>query len=334
MIKVAVIGYGYWGHNIVRNFQTTPEIQIVAICDQNRENLKKAQKLYPQVKLSTHYREVIDSPESDVIAVVTPVNTHYELSKLVLKAGKHLFVEKPFTDNSKHAEELIELAEKKNLIIMVDHTFLFTAAVRKIKELIEDGTLGDLYYYDATRVNLGLFRQDVNVIWDLAPHDFSIMNHLISKKPNALAAHGMDHCGDGLYNTAYITLYFDNLIAHFNFNWLSPVKIRTTYLGGQKKMIVWDDLESDEKVKVYNKGISIEDSDERNLVHRINYRLGDVWIPQLEPKEALSTEAEYFAECIKDGKKPLNDGHSGLKVIQLLEAADLSIRQKGKLIHL
>lgn len=335
MIRVGIIGYGYWGRNILRNFFAAKDIKVVSLCDTNPENLKKSQKLYPNLKLCQDYNEVITSPDIDAVAIITPVNTHYEISKSALKHGKHIFVEKPFTENSTQAQELIELAEKKKLMIMVDHTFIFTEAVKKIKELIDKDLVGNIHYYDATRVNLGLFRQDVNVIWDLAPHDFSIMDYLIHDHPVALSAHGMDHYNRGLCNTAYVTVYFKQLIAHFNFNWLSPVKIRSTYIGGEKKMIVWDDMESDEKVKVYDKGVVvINDDKEKIFQHKFNYRLGDVWVPQLEAKEALSSEADYFADCIMKQQKPITDGVSGLKIVKLLEATDYSIKNQGKLVNL
>lgn len=335
MIRLGVIGYGYWGKNIVRNFHAASNAQVVAICDLNPDNLKGAKKLYPQITLYEDCQDLIKAADVDAVAIVTPVGTHYELSKLALLQGKHIFVEKPFTENSKQAEELIELAEKKKLQIMVDHTFVFTQAVRKIKILLDEGALGTLHYYDAIRVNLGLFRHDVNVIWDLAPHDFSIMQYVMPQKPKALAAHGMDHYGRGLCNTAYVTVFFEQMIAHFHFNWLSPVKIRSTYIGGQKKMIVWDDMQNDEKLKVYDKGVVVVENNEEELFqHRISYRLGDVWIPQLDAKEALSTEVDHFVQCVQYGKKPINDGFSGLEVVKMLEATDLSLQKQGAMITL
>ena len=335
MVRVGVIGYGYWGKNIVRNFHSASNAEVVAVCDLSPDLLKGAKKHYPHVKTYNDCQELIKATDIDAVAIVTPVGTHYELTKSALEHGKHIFVEKPFTETSQQAESLIELAEKKKRIIMVDHTFVFTQAVRKIKGLIDQQTLGSLHYYDAIRVNLGLFRQDVNVIWDLAPHDFSIMQYIVPQKPKAIAAHGMDHFGRGLCNTAYVTIYFDQLIAHFHFNWLSPVKIRSTYIGGQKKMIVWDDLQSDEKVKVYDKGVVMgEGEDEEMFQQRISYRLGDVWVPQLDPKEALTTEADYFVQCVMTNTKPINDGVSGLKVIKMLEATDLSLKNRGEMISL
>ena len=273
------------------------------------------------------------SPDIDAIAVVTPVWTHYELAKAALENGKHIFVEKPFTSNSAQAEELIALAEQKNLKIMVDHTFLFTPAVQKIKQLLQEGELGKLYYYDSTRVNLGLFQHDVNVIWDLAPHDLSIMDYLIEESPEAIVATGQTHL-NGHEDIAFLTLYFpDKVVAHLNVNWLSPVKIRTTMIGGEKKMLVWNDIEADEKVKVYDRGVNVSSREGvYNLL--INYRSGDMWAPRIEQAEALTRELAYFVDCIVNDKTPMNDGKAGLRVVKMLEAASESLRQRGALVSL
>ena len=257
MIRVGVIGFGYWGPNVVRNFSALRDCQVVAICDMNASAQERARQIYPGVTVTGDFSEVLTSTGIDVVAVVTPVWTHYDLTKQALENGKHVFVEKPFTANSAQAEELIELAEKKHLKIMVDHTFLFTGAVKKIRQLIDDDVLGQLYYYDSTRVNLGLFQHDVNVIWDLAPHDLAIMDYTIKLKAEALVATGEGHF-NGPEDVAYITVYFpDKIIAHINVNWLSPVKVRTTLIGGEKKMLVWNDLEADEKLKVYDRGVTL-----------------------------------------------------------------------------
>jgi predicted dehydrogenase len=311
LIRIGLVGYGYWGPNIVRNFARRSDSDIVAICDVSQDALNHAKKLHSDIQTFTDYRDLIKLPQVDAVAVVTPLKHHYAISQLALASGKHLFVEKPFTETSEQAMRLIDLAEKNNLILMVDHTFIFTDAVEKIKELVDKQELGELLYYDSTRVNLGLFRSDVNVIWDLAPHDFSIMQYLLKEQPLSLSALGMAHYTPGLYNTAYITLYFEKMIAHFNFNWLSPVKIRATYIGGDKKMLIWDDLKSDEKIKIYDKGIIVED--DRDIVYqqRIGYRLGDMVSPHLGTREALHREADYFVECIMRHQKPINDGVSG-----------------------
>lgn len=334
MIKIGVCGYGYWGPNIVRNFNIADGAKVVSICDVNSSALKSAKKSFPHLKYYRGFRQITTSMEVDAIAVVTPVFTHYEIAKNALENGKHVFIEKPFTSTIKEAGELISLANKKNLKIMVDHTFLFTGAVRKIKEIIDSDMLGELYYYDATRVNLGLFQHDVNVIWDLAPHDISILDYLIKEKPEAVSATGIDHFGRGLENIAYITAFFkNNMIAHFNINWLSPVKIRTTLIGGQKKMLVWNDLESDEKIKVYDKGIKIRNKKGLyNLL--VDYRSGDMLAPRIDHAEALKHETEYFIRCILNDEVPINDGHSGLRVVKILAASDKSLKNKGKLIKL
>jgi predicted dehydrogenase len=268
----------------------------------------------------------------DAVAVITPVWTHYELAKAALENGKHVFIEKPFTSSSEQAEELIEMAVRKNLTIMVDHTFLFTGAVRKIRELTESGALGDLYYYDSLRVNLGLFQHDVSVIWDLAPHDLAIMDHLIHGEPEAVVATGERHL-NGVEDVAFMTIYFPrNVIAHINVNWLSPVKIRTTLIGGQKKMVVWNDLVADEKIRVYDKGVNVASGEGLHNV-LVSYRTGDMWAPKVEQLEALHVELDYFAECIMNSKVPFNDGHAGLRVVRMLEAAEASIQKRGDLVR-
>lgn len=333
MIKFGVIGYGYWGPNVVRNLDHLDGSQVAAVCDKSPTARKRIQKAFPHVKVTSDSAELMSSTEIDAIAVVTPVWTHYELAKAALQNGKHVFVEKPFTSNAAQAEELINLATQKHLKIMVDHTFLFTGAVQKIEQLLGEGTLGKIYYYDSTRVNLGLFQHDVNVIWDLAPHDLSIIDHLIKEKPEAVVATGQVHL-NGLEDIAFITVYFPNkLIAHINVNWLSPVKVRTTLIGGEKKMLVWNDLEADEKIKIYDKGVHITSREGLyNLL--VNYRSGDMWAPQVEQVEALRKELAYFIDCISDNKTPFNDGRAGLRVVRLLEAANESVRKRGALIQL
>ena len=334
MIRVGVIGYGYWGPNIVRNFNNGDISQVVMVCDQRPESLRKVQQAYPQVKLTCNSAELINSPQIDVVAVVTPVWTHFELAKAALKRGKHVFVEKPFTLTATQAEELVNLAEQKNLLIMVDHTFLFTGAVKKIRQFIDDGTLGKLYYYDSTRVNLGLFQHDVNVIWDLAPHDLSIMDYLIQEKPEGVVATAEKHL-NGLEDVAFLTFYFPhNIIAHVNVNWLSPVKVRTTLIGGEKKMVVWNDLEADEKIRVYDKGVERTTNAEGIYEILVKYRTGDMWAPQVEHTEALKRELEYFAECINSNGTPINDGKAGWRVVQMLEAANESVKNRGAMVEL
>ena len=333
MIRIGIIGYGYWGPNIARNFNIVDGCKIVAISDQRDESLERAKKAFPGVNATRDWRSLVSSPGIDAIAVVTPVSTHFELAKAALENGKHIFVEKPFTANSAQAEELIELAERKKLTIMVDHTFIYTGAVRKMKELVDDGTLGALYYYDSMRVNLGLFQHDVNVVWDLAPHDLAIMDYIIKEKPQAIVTTGENHFTEHAY-VAYTTIYFDNhIIGHLNVNWLSPVKVRTTLLGGEKKMLVWNDLNADEKIKVYDKGVKTES---RTGVYDllVGYRSGDMWAPKIEQKEALKLEAECFVDCVVNGKIPVNDGHAGYRVVKMLESSDQSLKYRGKHIYL
>jgi predicted dehydrogenase len=333
MVRVGVIGYGYWGPNIVRNLYGQKNAQVIMVCDKNAAALGRARKAYPGLETVSDPLEIVRSPNVDAVAVVTPVWTHYELARLALEHGKHVFIEKPFTSTSVQAEKLIELAACKKLTIMVDHTFLFTGAVRKIRQLIENGALGDLYYYDSLRVNLGLFQHDVSVIWDLAPHDLSIMDHIIKAKPEAIVATGEKHL-NGVEDVAFMTIYFPKkVIAHINVNWLSPVKIRTTLIGGEKKMVVWNDLVADEKVRIYDRGVQLNSGDGiRDLL--VSYRSGDMLAPQLEQVEALHVELNYFADCLINNEVPFNDGHAGLRVVKMLEAAEESIRKKGELVTL
>jgi len=334
MLRIGVIGYGYWGPNIVRNFHTQERSEVTLVCDKSPKVQERLKKAHPTIPFTSDPMEIVKSPSIDVVAVVTPVCTHFELAKAALENGKHVFVEKPFTCSVAQAEALIELADRKNLQIMVDHTFLFTGAVKKIRQLVDDGALGDLYYYDSLRVNLGLFQHDVNVIWDLAPHDLSIMDHVIKEKPEVVVATGEKHL-NGVEDVAFITVYFPKrIIAHINVNWLSPVKVRTTLIGGEKKMVVWNDLEADEKIRVYDKGVSMSTSSSNLHQLLVSYRSGDMWAPQVEQIEALRAETAYFLKCIDENKKPFNDGVAGLRVVRILEAADKSVRNRGEAIAL
>lgn len=333
MINIGVIGFGYWGPNIVRNFNCANGAKVTKICDSNPKTHERIGNLYPNISVSSDVKEILDSSDIDIVAVITPVSSHFSLAKAALDAGKHIFVEKPFTATVAEGEELVELAKKKNLKVMVDHTFLFTGAVRKIKDIIDKDELGKILYYDSTRVNLGLFQHDVNVIWDLAPHDFSIMNFMLNEKPISVSATGKSHVSE-FENIAYVTVNFQsNLIAHFAVNWLSPVKIRNTLIGGEKKMLVWDDISPDEKIKVYDKGIDVN-TEEGKYKLLVSYRSGDVWVPKVDPMEALKVETNYFIECINDNKTPENDGQSGLDVVRILEACNLSLKNEGKAVKL
>ena len=334
MLRIGTIGYGYWGPNLVRNFSMANESQVTMVCDMNSQALKKVKKAYPQIRVTTDCAALIKDPEVDAVAIATPVFTHYELAKMAIEEGKSVFVEKPFTYTVAEAEELIELAQKKNQKIMVDHTFLYTGAVRRIKHLIEDHVLGDLYYFDSVRVNLGLFQHDVNVVWDLAPHDISIMHYLMGDKPQAVVATGAEHFGRKLEDIAYLTIYYPrNVIAHINVNWLSPVKVRTTLIGGKKKMLVWNDLEPDEKIKIYDKGVDVRTKEgQYNLL--VDYRSGDIWVPKIEQTEALRRIAEKFVDYVTNGGTVMNDGTAGLNVVKMLTAANESLSNKSQTILL
>ncbi len=333
VIRFGVVGYGYWGPNIVRNLSSLPGARVASLCDTNMQALRRASQAYPGLKVSADPSELIASPLIDAVAIVTPVWTHYELARAALKHGKHVFVEKPFTSTVAEAEQLIELAEKCNLKIMVDHTFLFTGTVRKIRELIDTGMLGTLYYYDSTRVNLGLLQHDINVIWDLAPHDLSILDFIIKARPEAVSATGQRHL-NGHEDVAFITVHFpERLIAHINVNWLSPVKVRTTLIGAEKKMLVWNDLDAEQKLKVYDKGVEIcTTEDMYDLL--VMYRTGDIWSPRIEEVEALKIELQSFLDCITQDKSIINDGPAGLQVVKMLEAASASLARKGEIVYL
>jgi predicted dehydrogenase len=331
MLRLGVIGYGYWGPNIVRNFIGHHDCKVVTVCDTSSAALARVMAAHPGVGVTTDPDAVLLATDIDAVAIVTPVSYHYELAKRALENGKHVFVEKPFTATSAQAEELIELAERYRLQIMVDHTFLFTGAVRKIKQLIDVGDLGRIYYYDSTRVNLGLFQHDVNVLWDLAPHDLAIMDHLLGLEPELIVATGGAHV-NSLENIAYLTVYFpDNVLAHINVNWLSPVKVRTTLVGGQKKMLVWNDLDPAEKLRVYDKGAELKTE---QGVHQalVSYRTGDMFAPKIEENEALRVETRYFLDCLLNGTRPFNDGHAGLRVVRILEAAEQSLNQHKEIV--
>jgi predicted dehydrogenase len=332
MIQIGVIGYGYWGPIVARNFATAEGTVLTAVSDKNPAALERACRAHPGILATSDPMEVIRSPRVDAVAVITPVWTHYEFAKAALENGKHVFVEKPFTATSSQAQELIDLALARNLQIMVDHTFLFTGAVRKIRQLIDEGVLGKLFYYDSVRVNLGLFQHDVNVIWDLAPHDLAIMDYLIEARAEAVGATGQCHLNN-LEDLAYLTVYFPGMLAHINVNWLSPVKVRTTLIGGEKKMALWNDLEPDEKVRIYDKGVEIT-SGQGVYDLLVSYRSGDMWAPKVDSAEALKVEAGYFRDCVENNRTPINDGLAGLRVVRMLEAAGQSLKQRGGAVAL
>jgi predicted dehydrogenase len=335
MIGIGVIGYGYWGPNLVRNFSEISGSQVLAVSDLSSERLAQLQQRYPAIKATTDHREILADTCIDVVAIATPVSTHFDLAMQALNAGKHVFIEKPMTMTVEQGERLLEYAARSERILMVDHTFVFTGAVRKIKELVGTGQLGQLYYYDSVRVNLGLFQQDVNVLWDLAAHDLSIMDYVLEVRPSAISAIGIAHVPGQPKDVAYLTCLFDgNLIAHFHVNWLSPVKVRRTLIGGDRQMIFYDDLEPSEKIKVYNKGITVGNGGEGKYRMLVDYRSGDMCAPQLDTTEALRSEVIHLLECIEHGRRPVTDGYAGLRVVRILEAASQSLTQGGRPVDL
>ena len=335
MIKVGIIGYGYWGPNLVRNFNEVADAAVVAVSDLNSERLALAHTRYPGIEMTTDYHELLSNPRIDAIAIATPVSTHYDLAMQALQAGKHVLVEKPITATSQQAIELIEKADRYKLVLMVDHTFIYTGAVRKIQELIASNTLGNIYYYDSARVNLGLFRHDINVIWDLAVHDLSIMDFVLTSKPYAVSATGLTHVPNQPENIAYLTLFFgDCLISHVHVNWLAPVKLRRTLVGGSEKMIVYDDLEPSEKVKVYDSGITINNDIDSIYQVAVGYRTGDMWAPRIDLTEGRLTEVRHFVQCIEEGCRSISSGEAGLRVVKILEASTLSMSRRGNLVEI
>ena len=335
MIRIGVIGYGYWGPNLVRNFAETPQASVVAVADLDKKRLELLQRRYPTVKTTTDFQDLLKDASIDAVAVATPVSSHFELGMAVLKAGKHLWLEKPMTETSLQARKLIDEAARRQLVLITDHTFLYTGAVRKMAEIIKAGELGRVYYYDSIRVNLGLFQRDVSVISDLAVHDFSILDYLLGEHPVAVSASGTNHFPGTPANLAYITLFYNSgTIAHVNVNWLAPVKVRQILIGGSKKMITYDDLDPSEKIKVYDKGVTFTDDAEQIYQMRVGYRAGDMWAPALDTTEALRVEGEHFIDCIEHGKEPLTNGHLGLRVVELIEAATSSMRGRGETLHI
>ncbi len=335
MIGIGVIGYGYWGPNLVRNFSELPDAKVVAVSDLRSERLALAGRRYPHLDTRRDYRDLLSSPKVDAVAIATPVSTHFDFALAALQAGKHVLVEKPLTTTSDQGLRLIDEAARRNLVLMVDHTFVYTGAVRKMQELVASNALGEIYYCDSVRINLGLFQHDVNVIWDLAVHDLSIMDYVLPWRPCAVSATGMSHVPGKPENVAYITMFFErNLIGHVHVNWLAPVKIRRTLLGGSRRMLVYDDLEPSEKIKVYDKGISVNANGDSAYQLLIGYRSGDMWAPHLDMTEALRTEALHFISGIEDRAPITTDGEAGLRVVRILEAATQSMADRGRLVDL
>ena len=329
-MKIAIIGYGYWGPNLLRNFAETEDAEVAWCADQRPQRRSLAQKRYPALRTTDNPEDVFGDPQVDAVVIATPVSTHFPLAKRALECGKHVLIEKPMARTAGEVEELIALAQRNGRVLMVDHTFIYTGAVRKIKEIIARGDLGDLYYFDSVRVNLGLFQHDIDVLWDLAPHDLSILTHLIPEPPKYVSAIGSDHTGSGMTDVAYMTVqYANSLIAHFHVNWLSPVKVRQILIGGAKQMLVYDDMEPSEKVRVYDRGITVTT---REGIYKalVDYRTGDMWAPKLEIREALAAACRHFVDCARSGKMPVSDGAAGLAVVRLLEAASRSLAAQGQ----
>jgi len=333
VVGIGVVGFGYWGPNLIRNFFETANCRVASICDASPDRLASAGRRYPNVSLTGQFDDLLRDPAVDAVALATPVHTHAALAKRALHAGKHVLVEKPMTTCAADAEELIELADRFNRTLMVDHTFVYTGAIRRIKELLDTGELGTLYYYDSVRVNLGLIQHDVSVIWDLAAHDFSIMDYLIARKPLGISALGAVHLPGGMADVAYLTVTFENnLIAHFHVNWLSPVKVRQVLIGGDRRMVLYDDIQPTEKVKVYDRGVQwTDDPNEARREALVGYRTGDMYAPKLDPSEALRTECAHFVESIRAGTRPITDGMAGLRTVRMLEAAERSLAHGGQL---
>ena len=332
-MKIGVVGFGYWGPNLVRNFQATPGVEGIVCFDSSEKRLQVAKQKFPSIETVRTYEELLKREDVKAIVVATPVSTHFPLGMKALDAGKHLLLEKPMAESSEQCKQLIAVAARSKLTLMIDHTFVYTGAVRKIKEFIDEGRLGEIMYFDSVRVNLGLFQHDTNVIWDLAPHDLSIMDYLIGLDPVSVSAVGAKHFSDK-EDIAYITIRYNNqLLAHFHVNWMSPVKVRKILIGGSKLMAVYDDMEPSEKVKVYDKGVDIK---ERESIYKVlvQYRTGDMWAPKIDPNEALGFMTAEFVDSIRTGKRPTSDGRAGMKVVTILEAAQKSLGQGGAMVML
>jgi predicted dehydrogenase len=339
IISVGVIGCGYWGPNLIRNFAENEGATLRWVCDRETRHLSKVARRYPAARSTTDCEELFSDTQLDAVVIATPVATHFEFARRALEAGKHVLVEKPFTATSREAEELIAMADARGLTLMVDHTFIYTGAVRKIRETVAAGELGDLLYFDSVRINLGLFQRDINVVWDLAPHDFSIMDYVVGRRATEVMATGSCHIEPGIENIAYVQLRFgDSLIANFHFNWLSPVKIRRTLIAGSRRMIVYDDIEPTEKVRIYDKGVTRNEhgpfEEEEAYKTLVSYRTGDVWVPKLDSTEALRYVCAEFLDSIRHSRPSASDGAAGLRVVRLLEAAQASINDGGRWIKL
>jgi len=331
MINIGVIGCGYWGPNLIRNFIACPETNLLWVCDKDKKRLEKVMAPYPGVNSAEDIHDILSDKNVDAVAIATPVHTHFPLAVTCLENNKHVLVEKPLASSVEQGEELVRLAKENNLQLMCDHTFCYTGVVRKMKELVDSGELGELLYFDSVRINLGLFQQDINVIWDLAPHDLSILDFIIDETPVSVSAHGVSHAGNNLENIAYVSLgYNSSFISHFHLNWLSPVKIRKTIICGSEKMLVWNDLDPAEKIKIYDKGINVKRDDHENRGRLlVSYRSGNMYAPHVSQTEALSLMVKEFASSINEKRSSLTDGEAGLRVLKILEATQRSIKADG-----
>lgn len=334
MLNIGVIGYGYWGPNLVRNFNFRNDCRVICVSDTKPARLELVKKNFPSIQTTIDYHVILNDATIDAVVIATPVFLHYTIAKEALQKGKHILIEKPMTTSSKEAIELIELAQGLKKTLMVDHTFMYTEAIQKIKSVIDIGEIGDVRYFDSTRINLGLFQPDINVLWDLAPHDVSILDFITKEKPISLSATGISHTQNKLENIAYMTIFYQSdFIAHFTSSWTSPLKIRKILIGGSKKMILYDDVEPTEKLKIYDTSYRMASDEDKHRV-LIDYRVGDIYIPKIEQKEALQAVTADFITAINTGKAPMSDGQSGLNVVKILEAAEQSIKQRGKEIKL
>ncbi len=335
MLRIAVIGCGYWGPNFIRNFAQFPGVQMKLACDLNKERLRHISQLYPFVETTTSLDDVVNSPDVDAAVVATPVTQHHPIAKRLLEAGKHALVEKPMAASIAEAQDLIELAERRGLVLMTGHTFLYTAAVNKMKDLISSGELGHIYYISTTRVNLGLFQEDINVVWDLAPHDVSILNYILSATPESVSAQGQAYIQAGIEDVAFIHLrYPGDIVAHTHVSWLNPDKIRRITVVGSKKMLVYDDVSTLEKIRVYDKGVTVQPHYDTFGEFQLSYRFGDIYTPRLDDAEPLKVECQHFVQCIQKRETPRSDGVSGLAVVEVMERACQSLRHNGEQLPL
>ncbi|HEY4203102.1 MAG TPA: Gfo/Idh/MocA family oxidoreductase [Devosiaceae bacterium] len=335
MIRLGIIGYGYWGPNLARAAAETDTAQVEAIADFSVAARDRASRRHPSARLFSDWREMLADPDVDAVMIATPVVTHFDIALAALRAGKHVMVEKPMAETTAKAAHLIDEAMRRNLTLMVDHTFVYTGAVRAIRDLVASDSLGDVYYYDSTRVNLGLFQRDVNVIWDLAVHDFAILDYVLDSRPVAISASAASFVADSPDNMAHLSVYFDDgAMAHLNVNWLAPVKVRQTLIGGSRRMVIYDDMQTSEKIKIYDRGVAVANDPSVAHDRMISYRIGDMSAPAISAKEALLTETEHFVRCIETGARPITDGESGLRIVEMLAAATRSTQLRGQPIEI